>query len=158
MSKEYKIKEEENLHYEQRSLETTPNGENRIIMKKIILIILLLLVGLQKSFSCDINVDSLFQQHFLSLDTTVVCGESKLILPVDIKFVYLVGILSDISFEIHSYSGHPILTVNNVMDFKKWYLRNKHKINCEKVEKALFLLEVGLTEEVEKEIKKLKID
>jgi hypothetical protein len=111
----------------------------------------------QVKSSSKMNIDSLFCNHFLSLDTTVVCGETRLILPTDIEFVYLIGLMSDIPFEIHSYSGHPMLTVNNLVDFKKWYIKHKKKITNEHVEKVLFFIRNGMYEDSEKKMEELKI-
>lgn len=112
----------------------------------------------QQVTTCKLNVDSLFQSYFFSLDTTVECGKSKLISPKDIEFTYLLGYLSGINYNIQSYSGHPILTVQDVVNFKKWYRENKIKISCERVEKGLLLLRKGLSDDVSGELEKLKIE
>jgi hypothetical protein len=112
----------------------------------------------QSKATCILNVDSLFQTHFFSLDTTVECGTSKLIAPSDIEFTYLLGYFSGIRYDVQSYSGHPILTIKDVVNFKKWYRKNKDKISCEKVEKGLFLLRKGMTDDVADELEKLRIN
>lgn len=92
----------------------------------------------------SIEIDSLFSSHFLSLDTTMVCGEKKLVLANDIEFVYLVGIMSNISVELHSYTGHPLLSVEDVLAFKKWYIKNKPKITCDHIKRVMMYIKNGM--------------
>jgi hypothetical protein len=129
---------------------------------KFSLCLLLLFVTIriygQQVPTCKLNVDSLFESYFFSLDTTVECSTSKLISSKDIEFTYLLGYLSGINYNIQSYSGHPILTVQDVVNFKKWYRKNKFKISCDRIEKGLLLLRKGLTDDVSNELEKLKIE
>ena len=73
----------------------------------------------------------------------MVCGEKKLVLANDIEFVYLVGIMSNISVELHSYTGHPLLSVEDVLAFKKWYIKNKPKITCDHIKRVMMYIKNG---------------
>lgn len=65
--------------------------------------------------NCKLNVDSLFQSHFLSLDTTINCDNIKKFVPNnDRAFVFLIEYLSGIL-----YSGHPMSDYRNLINFKQ---------------------------------------
>lgn len=117
---------------------------------------------------CKLDVDSLFQSHFFSLDTTIQCGTYYPVISKDFAFVRLLAEISRINYKIHSYTGNPLLTVQDVLVYKKWYWKNKNKIDCNKVERLLLsfkkereddLLEQLINQGVEnplKELEKLK--
>ena len=111
----------------------------------IVMFTLLLSNNVYGQIRCNssIEIDSLFSSHFLALDTTMVCGEKKLVLANDIEFVYLVGIMSNISVELHSYTGHPLLSVEDVLAFKKWYIKNKPKITCDHIKRVMMYIKNG---------------
>lgn len=114
-------------------------------MRSIILSIFILLFAFnvkgQHISGSSINIDSLFQTHFMSLDTVMECGKEKPILFSDTRFIYLVMCISNLHINLHSYSGHPIMTVEDMVAIKKWYARNKHLITPEMVERLLYLLD-----------------
>jgi len=113
----------------------------------------------QNANYCKINVDSLFQKHFLSLDTVIRCDTIRKFVPQnDRSFVYLIGFLSGINLKIHSYTGHPMLNYEDVINFKIWYNRSRSKINCESIKRGLLLLQGEMTEETIDELDKLKIN
>jgi hypothetical protein len=92
------------------------------------------------------------------LDTTINCDNIKKFVPNnDRAFVFLIGYLSGILVEIHSYSGHPMLNYRSLVNFKIWYNSNRNKIKCESVNRGLFLLQGELTDEALDELDKLKI-
>jgi len=113
----------------------------------------------QSATPCSINVDSLFQIHFLSLDTIVKCNSGKVFIPnKDRQFVLLIGFLSGINVEIHSYSGQPILEYKEIINFKQWFNQNRKKIKCQSVIEGLLLLQKDLTDQSLDELEKLKIN
>lgn len=113
----------------------------------------------QEADSCMIKMDSLFQAHFLSLDTMIQNDSTRQFVPQsDTQFIYLVGFLSGVNFQIHSYSGHPMLNYKDVITFKTWYNLYRRKIDCKSVDKGLLLLQKEMTEDTIDELEKLKVD
>lgn len=115
--------------------------------------------GSKRNSKCNIDVDSLFQTHFISLDTTIKCNTTKKFPRTeDVKFVMLIGFLSGIDFGLHSYTGQPQLNYDKVLEYKIWYRDYRKKIKCESVKRGLQLLETDLiTEETINNLEKLKI-
>ena len=106
----------------------------------IILLVIWMINSVDAISQCKLDVDSLFQSHFFSLDTTVQCNTPQPIMPKDLRFVLLVAELSKIDknyHSFHSYSGTFFLTAENVLIYKKWYYKNKNKIDCKEVENLL---------------------
>lgn len=113
----------------------------------------------QNVSSCNLNVDSLFQSHFLSLDSTIKCDTTKIFVPInDRQFVLLICFLSGIKIDINSYSGHPLLNHKEVLCFKIWYNQYRNKIECQSIKKGFLLLQEIMTEDVIDELDKLKIE
>ena len=110
----------------------------------------------QSTTTCKLDIDSLFQTHFFSLDTTVVCGSSKPILPSDFYFVLLASELSNINFQVNSYTRYPILTIEDVLHLKKWYWKNRYMINCKKVEELLFTFKKENEDAIREQLEYLK--
>ena len=107
-------------------------------MKKIIIMLIIwVIIPINAVSQCKLNVDSLFHSYFFSLDTTMQCGTSSPVALKDFRFVRLIAELSKIEYTIHSYSGNPLLTIQEVLVYKKWYWKNKNKIDCKEVEKLL---------------------
>lgn len=116
--------------------------------------------GLYGQSKCNIDVDSLFQTHFLSIDTTIKCDTvKKFVKPDDAKFIMLIGFMSGIDFEMHSYTGQPQVTFNKLIEYKTWYINNRKKIKCEAVKQGILLLETDMiTEETINKLEELKIE
>jgi hypothetical protein len=96
----------------------------------------------QQSIEC---IDSLFVNHFSSLEKEIICEEYILVPKDDITFVNLLAILTNYNIKIFPYSGHPYLNNEELAFFREWYIEKKHKLECEKIKKALDILTGGLT-------------
>jgi hypothetical protein len=114
----------------------------------------------QKHNECILDIDSLFQSHFLSLDTTIKCdANNRFIISSDKEFIYMISFLSGIPFKMHSYSGHPELNNDKLTEYKYWYHNYRTKVKCETVLHAYILLrKETLSEEIIEELEKLQIE
>lgn len=116
-------------------------------------------LNMHSQVQCNLDVDSLFQNHFLSLDKTIGCDSNKkFVQPADAEFIYLIGFLSGITFEMHSYTGQPQINNEKLLEYKTWYNKNRKKIKCENLLKGLQLLKNEITEDVISELDELKIE
>ena len=113
----------------------------------------------QDKYKCEIDIDSLFQTHFISLDTTIKCDSVKKFVKIeDVKFVFLIGFMSGINLELHSYTGQPLLNYSKILEYRIWYNDNRKKIKCEAIKKGLQLLEMDFfSDEILDELDKLRI-
>jgi hypothetical protein len=113
----------------------------------------------QDKCKCDIDIDFFFQTHFISLDTTIKCDTiKKFVKTEDVKFVMLIGFMSGINYDLHSYTGQPQLNYSKILEYRLWYKDNRKGIKCDIVKKGLQLLETDfITDEIINELEKLRI-
>jgi hypothetical protein len=111
------------------------------------------------------RVDSLFSSHFNNLKNYSK-KSTKELSNTDVKFIYLITILSGIEFTMqNSYSGFPNLNVDLIKKWHRWYRKNRSKINWENhILKCNSILEKLILEEDDvkkndlmKELEKLRI-
>lgn len=114
-------------------------------MKKVFFIFLLLICPYQHIFSNNTQpVDSLFSTHIESLAVTL----DKYATSDDIKvaisgedrvFISMFEFITEHQFEQQGYTHQPMISKKDLRIIKKWYKKNRKKINPVKVKKYLSL-------------------
>ena len=112
-------------------------------MRKILLIIIVF--SIKSSFANNIEkVDSIFAFHIQSINDTInkygtsdkmriaIAGEDRI-------FINMVAFIADFKFEQHGYTHQPMINRQEIKTIKRWYKKNRKKLNLKKIEEYLLL-------------------
>ena len=117
-------------------------------MKKLLFCMVIFSVfSIENSFSNNIEkIDSLFAYHIKSLNDTIskyaTSDEQKIwISGNDIIFVKMVDFIADFKFDQQGFTHQPMINLKEVNAIKKWYKKNRKRLNLHKIEQYLLLNE-----------------
>lgn len=101
------------------------------------------------------KVDSAFTTNLTNIREELDTGQR--LTGSQVSFVYVLGFLSSLSFDLQSYSGYPNLTKQDVVRFTNWYTAHRSQIKWSKVQQGLTLIETPTTKDINVELEALKI-
>lgn len=117
-------------------------------MKKLFFCIAIFFVfSINNAYCNNIEkIDSLFAYHIKSLNDTIskygISDEQKICISEnDRKFVEMVDFIADFKFDFHGYTLQPMINRKDVKAIKRWYKKNRHRLNISKIEQYLLLKE-----------------
>src|SRR5574344_1069776 len=113
-------------------------------MKQVVFLLgLILILFVQDLKSCDLDVDSLFNEKISFLERKIKeeNGTYFILREDDISFLVVFGLLANKNFmDLYKYKYNPRVSLKEINLLKDWYYKKKGLITCEKVEKAYLLL------------------
>ncbi len=113
-------------------------------MKQVVFLLgLILILFVQDLKSCDLDVDSLFNEKISFLERKIKeeNGTYFILREDDISFLVVFGLLANKNFmDWYEYKYNPRVSLKEINLLKDWYYKKKGLITCEKVEKAYLLL------------------
>ena len=113
-------------------------------MKQVVFLLgLILILFVQDLKSCDLDVDSLFNEKISFLERKIKeeNGTYFILREDDISFLVVFGLLANKNFmDWYEYKYNPRVSLKEINLLKDWSYKKKGLITCEKVEKAYLLL------------------
>ena len=113
-------------------------------MKQVVFLLgLILILFVQDLKSCDLDVDSLFNEKISFLERKIKeeNGTYFILREDEISFLVVFGLLANKNFmDWYEYKYNPRVSLKEINLLKDWYYKKKGLITCEKVEKAYLLL------------------
>lgn len=112
---------------------------------RTILLSIIFIFSIQYVSGKDIEkVDSLFTIHIKSVNDTLnkYATSDKMRIAIsgeDRVFINMVGFIADFKFEQHGYTHQPMICRQELKTIKKWYKKNRKRINPIKIEQYLLL-------------------
>lgn len=117
-------------------------------MKKLLFCIVLFFVfSINNVYSSNIEkIDSLFTYHIKSLNDTInkycTSDEQKIWISGDDRiFVEMVDFIADFKFDQQGYTHQPMINRKEVKAIKRWYKKNRKRLNINKIEQYFLLKE-----------------